>query len=88
MADPITITHVPEWRRRGWDAVWTSDAGAPSRGQPVTELGTPALTVRNPWAWAIAHGGKPVENRSWYMVVVHDEVAAAAADRARLAAPR
>jgi hypothetical protein len=21
MADPITITHVPEWRRRGWDAV-------------------------------------------------------------------
>jgi hypothetical protein len=24
----------------------------------------PALTVRNPWAWALLHG-KPVENRSW-----------------------
>jgi hypothetical protein len=23
-----------------------------------------ALTVRQPWAWAIFHG-KPVENRSW-----------------------
>lgn len=26
----------------------------------------PALTVRNPWAWALLHG-KPVENRSWEM---------------------
>lgn len=24
-----------------------------------------ALTVRNPWAWAIAYAGKTVENRSW-----------------------
>jgi hypothetical protein len=24
-----------------------------------------ALTVRQPWAWAIIHGGKDVENRSW-----------------------
>jgi hypothetical protein len=23
-----------------------------------------ALTVRNPWAWAIVHGGKDVENRA------------------------
>ena len=23
------------------------------------------LTVIQPWAWAIAHGGKDVENRSW-----------------------
>lgn len=27
----------------------------------------PALTVRNPWAWAIAHAGKSVENRTWEM---------------------
>lgn len=26
-----------------------------------------ALTVRQPWAWAIVHGGKPVENRTWEM---------------------
>lgn len=24
-----------------------------------------ALTVKNPWAWALAHGGKRVENRWW-----------------------
>ncbi|MDD1499761.1 hypothetical protein PVA19_15165 [Agrobacterium sp. CNPSo 3708] len=24
-----------------------------------------ALSVRQPWAWAIIHAGKPVENRSW-----------------------
>ena len=24
-----------------------------------------ALTIRQPWAWAIARGHKPVENRSW-----------------------
>ena len=23
------------------------------------------LSVRQPWAWAIVHGGKDVENRSW-----------------------
>jgi ASCH domain len=24
------------------------------------------LTIRQPWAWAIIHGGKDVENRSWF----------------------
>jgi hypothetical protein len=24
------------------------------------------LTVRQPWAWAIFHAGKDVENRTWY----------------------
>lgn len=24
-----------------------------------------ALTVRQPWAWAIMHAGKDIENRSW-----------------------
>lgn len=24
-----------------------------------------ALTVRQPWAWAILHAGKSIENRSW-----------------------
>lgn len=24
-----------------------------------------ALSIRQPWAWAILHGGKDVENRSW-----------------------
>jgi hypothetical protein len=24
-----------------------------------------ALTIKQPWAWAIIHGGKNVENRSW-----------------------
>lgn len=25
----------------------------------------PALSVRQPWAWAIAHGHKMIENRTW-----------------------
>jgi hypothetical protein len=25
-----------------------------------------ALTVRQPWAWAIAHAGKNIENRDWF----------------------
>lgn len=25
-----------------------------------------ALSIRQPWAWAILHAGKRVENRSWY----------------------
>lgn len=24
-----------------------------------------ALTLHQPWAWAIAHAGKPIENRTW-----------------------
>lgn len=27
-----------------------------------------ALSVRQPWAWAIIHGGKDIENRSWHAV--------------------
>lgn len=25
-----------------------------------------ALSVRQPWAWLIIHGGKDIENRSWH----------------------
>jgi hypothetical protein len=27
-----------------------------------------ALSVRQPWAWAIIHGGKDIENRTWQAV--------------------
>lgn len=26
-----------------------------------------ALSIRQPWAWAIAHAGKDIENRNWHM---------------------
>lgn len=26
----------------------------------------PALAVRQPWAWMIVHGGKDIENRTWF----------------------
>lgn len=29
------------------------------------DLQIKAITVRQPWAWAIARGWKPIENRSW-----------------------
>ena len=28
-------------------------------------LPTKALSIRQPWAWAVVHGGKDVENRDW-----------------------
>jgi hypothetical protein len=38
--------------------------------EPVRNDGLPALalSVRQPWAWAIIHAGKDVENRSWQAV--------------------
>ena len=32
---------------------------------PATDATVKALTVRQPWAWAVIHGGKNVENRRW-----------------------
>jgi hypothetical protein len=30
---------------------------------------TPILSVRQPWAWMIIHGGKDIENRRWHTKV-------------------
>lgn len=38
---------------------------AASRGLSSGRRGEPVLTVRQPWASAIFHAGKDVENRSW-----------------------
>lgn len=43
----------------GWSVV---HADAPVA---LAERQLPALTVRQPWAWLIVHGGKDVENRTW-----------------------
>ena len=32
----------------------------------MTDLPRIALSIRQPWAWAILHAGKDVENRTWY----------------------
>lgn len=34
----------------------------------MTTLPKLALSVRQPWAWAIIHAGKDIENRSWQAV--------------------
>lgn len=34
----------------------------------MSELPAKALSVRQPWAWAIIHAGKDIENRSWQAV--------------------
>lgn len=34
----------------------------------MADLPLLALSVRQPWAWAIVHGGKRIENRSWQAV--------------------
>lgn len=32
---------------------------------PFIDSITPVLSIRQPWAWLIIHGGKDIENRSW-----------------------
>lgn len=44
--------------------------GTPNRRQfpvsaPPTSTPQPALSVRQPWAWALLYGGKTIENRKW-----------------------
>jgi hypothetical protein len=34
----------------------------------MSDLPQLALSVRQPWAWAIIHAGKDIENRSWQAV--------------------
>ncbi|MEM8848606.1 MAG: hypothetical protein AAGE03_01090 [Pseudomonadota bacterium] len=43
-----------------------------------------ALSVRQPWAWAVIHGGKDIENRSAYSVRVGGMVAGRVAVHAAL----
>src|SRR5262245_15449329 len=40
-----------------------------------------ALTVRQPWAWAIIHGGKDIENRTWANKYVTGTIAIHAGSR-------
>ncbi len=42
-----------------------------------------ALTVRQPWAWAIAHGYKTIENRTWVPPLEPGELLAIHAGRAK-----
>jgi hypothetical protein len=41
-----------------------------------------ALTVRQPWAWAIIHAGKDIENRNWSNRHCHGTIAIHASKRA------
>lgn len=34
----------------------------------IADLPIDALSVRQPWAWAIIHAGKDIENRSWQAI--------------------
>lgn len=34
-------------------------------GQWLSDLPSVALSIQQPWAWAIVHGGKTIENRTW-----------------------
>lgn len=31
-----------------------------------SDLHQVALSIRQPWAWAILHAGKDIENRDWH----------------------
>lgn len=57
--------------RLGRTPVPRTDPGGPAATSEAVSLDrliaarTPALSVRQPWAWALIHGGKDVENRTW-----------------------
>jgi hypothetical protein len=38
------------------------------QGSQLVAIPSIALSVRQPWAWAIIHAGKDIENRSWQAV--------------------
>lgn len=41
-------------------------AGVAFPASPLADSPSRALSIRQPWAWAILYGGKRVENRTWY----------------------
>lgn len=42
-----------------------TEADMQHAGEPERHVGMKALSIRQPWAWAILHAGKDVENRDW-----------------------
>jgi hypothetical protein len=46
--------------QRPGDAAWLSARARRCYGDPMK-----ALTLKQPWAWAVVHGGKWIENRTW-----------------------
>jgi hypothetical protein len=65
-AVPVTWAEAGRWRAAAIDAAKTARANAPEPPStlPAEARRYPALTVHQPWAWALLHG-KPVENRTW-----------------------
>jgi hypothetical protein len=62
-AVPVSWKEAGRWRAAAIDARKASGANAPEPRAPTTRR-YPALTVHQPWAWALLHG-KSVENRPW-----------------------
>jgi hypothetical protein len=63
-AVPVTAIEAGRWRTAAIDA--RKAAGAGTTAPPAAPARRyPALTVHHPWAWALLHGGKTVENRTW-----------------------
>jgi hypothetical protein len=57
--EPETVAKQKAGIRRSAAPCWASSDLAPDLAQ------LPILSIRQPWAWLICHGGKDIENRSW-----------------------
>jgi hypothetical protein len=57
--EPETVAEKVASVRRPAGPCWASADLAPDLAQ------LPILSIRQPWAWLICHGGKDIENRSW-----------------------
>jgi hypothetical protein len=63
-AVPVNWAEAGRWRAAAIDARKAAGASTPEPPD-VPARRYPALTVHQPWAWALGHGCKTVENRTW-----------------------
>src|SRR4051794_14083770 len=66
-AVPVSWREAGRWRAAAIAAREAAGGTAPeaAEGPGAPSPGYPALTVPQPWAWALARGLRPVENLSW-----------------------
>lgn len=57
--EPETVAKQKASVRRSAAPCWASSDLAADLAQ------LPVLSIRQPWAWLICHGGKDIENRNW-----------------------
>lgn len=61
----LTVLAAPPGYAAAPRDAWPAPAPDPEPPSESVGMRSPALTVHQPWAWCIAGGWKPIENREW-----------------------